>query len=121
MTPATAPTTPAVSAPVLVQVVTRAGRRCECTGRGCHGRTERCERALPAVRLLAAPRDVSVPVHAAWRIPTEELAAWCGRCFDHAQAQARRARTARLAGQAAAGVLPLDLDVAAGQVGTAVA
>jgi hypothetical protein len=71
--------------PVLVEVVTRAGGRCECTRRGCHGRSVRCEQALPGIRLIAAPRDPAVPGYAAWRVPAGELAAWCNRCHQNTQ------------------------------------
>jgi hypothetical protein len=88
--------TGAVCPPVLVAVVTAAGRRCECTRPGCHGRSQRWERTLPPARLLTAPRDVTVPTDAAWRLSVEELAAWCQRCHDHALAEARRPRRAVL-------------------------
>jgi hypothetical protein len=98
-----------VPSPVLVQVVTAAGHRCECTRTGCHGRADRCGRGLPAHRLVAAPRDITVPAHAAWRVPVAELAAWCDRCHEHGQTAGRRARSTALAEAAAAVVLPLDL------------
>jgi len=101
--------TPRVAAPVLVQVVTRAGHQCECTGRGCHGRSGRCERTWPTHRLVAAPADVTVPVHASWRVPPAALAAWCGRCLDAARAAGRRDATA--AGQAKSTPLPIDGDL----------
>lgn len=83
-----------VATPLLVQVVTAAGGQCECTRRGCHGQAARCEQETPRVRLIAAPRDVSVAPHAAWRVPVEELAAWCERCYARAWTEAQRARDA---------------------------
>ena len=117
-----APTTGAVlvASPVLVAVVTAAGRRCECTRVGCHGKTARCERAMPGHRLVAAPRDVTTPEHAAWRLPVAELAAWCSRCHDHAMAEARRARQAvlraELLGDLALFGAPADAPTGAGVV-----
>jgi hypothetical protein len=84
-----------VAVPVLVRVVTAAGGRCECTGRGCHSTKEaRCPHESPAWRLTAAPRDLSGPAFAAWRVPVEQLAAWCSPCLDHGQRLAARARAA---------------------------
>ena len=107
MNATTSPTSGVANVPVLVQVVTRAGRRCECTRRGCHGRAERCERAMPGIQLNAAPRDHTVPMHQAWRAPVAELAAWCGRCFEQAQADGRRDRAAALARRLEDDALPL--------------
>lgn len=84
-----------VPSPVWVQVVTAAGRRCECTG-ACghpHDRREpeaRCEATGTGRVLYAAPRDSGVPAEAAWRVPTGELAAWCAGCLDGARAASRR-------------------------------
>jgi hypothetical protein len=117
-----APTTGAalVASPVLVQVVTTAGHRCECVGKGCHGKSARCARTMPGHRLVAAPRDVTTPEHAAWRLPVRELAAWCQRCHDHAMAEARRARQAglraELLGDLALFDVPADVPVGAGAV-----
>jgi hypothetical protein len=97
-----------VVAPVLVAVVTAAGRRCECTRKGCHGTPARCERAWPEHRLAAAPRDVTIPAHAAWQVPVQDLAAWCERCHDLGQKAGQRERSAAPA--AAAGALPLDIE-----------
>jgi hypothetical protein len=91
--------------PVLVEVVTRAERRCECTRRGCHGQGERCVRGLPASRLIAAPRDITVAPHAAWRVPVAELAAWCVKCFERAQADGRRERNAAATARLSAATL----------------
>ena len=94
-----------VAAPLLVQVVTAGGGQCECTRRGCHGRAERCEHETPQFRLIAAPRDVTVAPHAAWRVPVEELAAWCERCYARARAEGQRARDAAAQQAAMADVL----------------
>ena len=51
---------------------------------------------MPQQRLVAAPRDVTVPVVDAWRVPAAGLAAWCVRCHDHARTAARQARQAAL-------------------------
>lgn len=111
--PAVRAATDRVVVPVLVQVVTRAGHQCECTNRGCHGRVERCERTHPQVRLIAAPRDARVAVHAAWRVPVEELAAWCPSCCERAQASARRQRVEDAARRLAAHALPIGLPICA--------
>jgi hypothetical protein len=103
-----------VPVPAFVEVVTRAGRRCECTGRGCHGSGERCQRSQPGQRLIVAPRDVTVPARLAWRVPLPELAAWCVRCHDLAVADRRR--RGRESAAASVPTLPLswpqDLEMA---------
>ena len=81
-----------MAGPLLVQVVTAADGQCECTRPGCHGRSARCEHRTPQVRLIAAPRDVAVAPHAAWRVPVEGLAAWCERCYTHARTEGQRTR-----------------------------
>lgn len=98
---------PQVSVPVFVQAMTRAGRRCECTRRGCHGRSGRCERSHLGSRLVVAPRDASVPAQSVWRVPVADLAVWCPRCHAIAVCDGTRAR-AELARQAH-DVLPLAL------------
>ena len=96
-----------VAAPVLVDVVTRAGGICQCTRKGCHGRTDRCERGMPAVALVAAPVDITVPAWSAWRVPTSGLIAWCPRCLDLALAAGRKARCEALRDAAEAATPPL--------------
>jgi hypothetical protein len=100
-----------VAAPVFVQVVTEAGRRCECTG-AC-GRVHRtpegrCGTEQGLQRLFVAPRDPAVPAEAAWRAPVEGLAAWCGPCLDAAR------RAAVLPGSAVAGARQAALDLGQG-------
>lgn len=79
---------------VLVEVVTRAGLRCQCSG-AC-GRKHRdsggrCASEHGTARpLFAAPSDPAVPEHTAWQVPVTELAAWCGPCLDAARRQAAR-------------------------------
>jgi hypothetical protein len=80
--------------PVLVQVFAAAGGRCECTQTGCHGNAGRCGHERPGHRLVAAPRDGSVPEQAAWRVQVEDLAAWCGPCLDVAGRRGRAERAA---------------------------
>jgi hypothetical protein len=75
-------------------VLERAGRRCECTGTGCHGAQTRCPRALPAHVLIVAPADPSCPPALASRLPASQMRAWCGRCWDLAARQARAQRAA---------------------------
>lgn len=75
------------SSPVWVQVVTDAGGRCECIDPGCHG-GGRCPRGGQVGRreqLIVGPRDPSVSVASASRLPRAELAAWCPRCLVRAQ------------------------------------
>ena len=72
-----------------VQVITAAGRRCECTG-ACGTRhpswSGRCVSGLlGAAPLLAAPRNPTTPPHRAWQVPPRDLAAWCPRCLDGAR------------------------------------
>ncbi len=114
---------PALPVPAWVQTVTRADRRCECTG-ACgtaHGlptvagpeadsvrppdagsavTVGRCGRGpgRPVVQIVAAPRDPSTPLAATWRLPVTDLAAWCPDCFSAAFRRHARAR----AGTAAA-------------------
>lgn len=85
-----------VPIPTLVQVVTDADGRCECTGAcGRPHRSDprgRCARLHLRERgscLVAAPRDPAVPAHRAWRVPTRDLAAWCQPCLDGARRRAR--------------------------------
>lgn len=73
-------TRPAVAIPLLVDVMTRAGRRCEAT-RTTRAGVVRCDHEAPAHELVAAPRDPAIPDHAAWRVPAEDLAAWCIPCL----------------------------------------
>jgi hypothetical protein len=75
-------------------VLERSGRRCECTGSGCHGAQTRCPRALPAHVLIVAPADPSCPPALASRLPASQMRAWCGRCWDLAARQARAQRAA---------------------------
>jgi hypothetical protein len=103
-----------VPAPTWVHVVTVAGRRCECAGacgRAHKGTGGRCVsehgRARP---LYAAPRDPGVPAGSAWRLPVEELAAWCGPCLDAARRRATLPVTATVAEQLAV----VDVAVLAG-------
>ncbi len=95
---------PAVPAPVWVQTVLRAGRRCECTGE-CGVRHDaadeppagedlagRCPAGPhgPVVRLVAAPRPSTYSLADVWRLPADELAAWCQPCLAGAFAAADR-------------------------------
>jgi len=75
-------------------VLERAGRRCECTGSGCHGASPRCPRALPAHVLIVAPADPSCPPARASRLPASDMRAWCARCWELAARQARAQRAA---------------------------
>jgi hypothetical protein len=75
-------------------VLERSGRRCECTGSGCHGAQTRCPRALPTHVLIVAPADPSCPPALASRLSASQMRAWCGRCWDLAARQARAQRAA---------------------------
>jgi hypothetical protein len=75
-------------------VLERAGRRCECTGAGCHGAQRRCPRALPTHILHVAPADPSCPPATASRLPASDMRAWCARCWELAARQARAQRRA---------------------------
>jgi hypothetical protein len=116
-----------VPAPVWVQVVTAAEGRCECTLARCHGASsrtssssatsaapvggsQRCEREHPTWVLVAAPRDPQVSERAAWRVPAEDLAAWCAPCLDGARAAERRAAAERAARELEAALLPLPAE-----------
>ena len=92
-----------MNAPLLptstwVHVVTVAGHRCECGGvcGRTHEKTEgRCDRGRDRAvsdRLYAAPTDPQVPAAQAFRVPVEDLSAWCGGCLDRSRrlAAARR-------------------------------
>jgi hypothetical protein len=97
--------TPAGS--IYVQVITAAGGTCECAGvcgRDHRSGGGRCARGHAAAgvlgesvdlmtRLYAAPADPSVPAHQAYRVPIEDLTAWCGPCLDGAQRLAKAAAT----------------------------
>ena len=76
--------------PVWVQVVTRAGRRCECTGACGHHAGRRCEASGEARRLVVAARDAGADPASAWRLPADALAAWCWGCYDAARRVALR-------------------------------
>ena len=80
-----------VSPVVWVQVVTDAGRRCECRG-ACgveHGAVgARCSAAGRGRTLLAAPRDPSTPADLVALCPRELLSAWCPGCLGAARREA---------------------------------
>jgi hypothetical protein len=76
-------------------VLERAGRRCECTGGGCHGASHRCPRALPTHILHVAPADPSCPPASASRLPASDLRAWCARCWTRAARAASAQRVAQ--------------------------
>lgn len=90
----------ALANPVWVEVITRADWRCECagecgrthksTGYRCGQRQDWMEVDASRAVLLVAPRDLTVPDHAAWRLPAAELAARCGPCLDAARRSAAR-------------------------------
>jgi hypothetical protein len=71
------------------RVIEAAGGRCEYTGacgseHSCTG--GRCPAGhRTTARLYAAPRDPTVDRDIAWRVPPEQLAAWCGTCLDAAR------------------------------------
>ena len=98
-----------VPAPTWVHVVTVAGRRCECTGacgrdhsrRDGDGRCPTGSERITRDRLVAAPTDPSVPTARAYRVPVEDLQAWCPGCLVRAR---RLAATTRQPGPAS---LPL--------------
>lgn len=102
-----------VMVPVLVEVVSRAGRRCECAG-AC-GRKHKDAGGRCATEhgtshpLFAAPRDPAVPEHTAWRVPVEELSAWCSPCLDAARRATARQVAARRAAELADATGELDL------------
>jgi hypothetical protein len=75
-------------------VLERAGRRCECTGSGCHGASHRCPRALPTHILHVAPADPSCPPASASRLPVSDMRAWCARCWTRAARAASAQRAA---------------------------
>lgn len=87
---------PPVSTPAFVQVVTLAGRRCQCGGvcgrehRDGAGRCTRGHEKAIQDRLYAAPADPTVPAHQAYRVPLGALSAWCGPCLDAARRRARQ-------------------------------
>lgn len=87
-----------VATPTWVSVVTGAGHRCQCGGvcGRSHDKTGgRCDRGLDRAipdRLYAAPTNPQVPAEQAFRVPVEDLSAWCGGCLDRSRrlAAARR-------------------------------
>ncbi len=90
-----------LATPTWVLVVTVAGRRCECAGACGRAHAEgagRCARGMGGGvvhRLFAAPRDPGVPAVSAWRVPVEDLAAWCATCLDAARRAAARTTAPR--------------------------
>jgi hypothetical protein len=96
---------PVLAAATYVQVVTAADGRCECAGscgrdhRAGGGRCPRGHAAAAVLgqssdlttRLYVAPADPAVPTHQAYRVPVEDLTAWCRPCLDGAQRLAMKA------------------------------
>jgi hypothetical protein len=82
-----------VPAPTWVHVVTVAGRRCQCTGvcgrdhshNHGDGRCPTGSEHITRGRLVAAPADPAVPPARAYRVPAEDLRAWCTGCLDRAR------------------------------------
>ena len=77
------------------RVVAQAVGRCQCEG-ACgrrHAKSQgRCTAglaAVPAARLFVAASDPYVDPERAWRLPVEQLSAWCGPCLDGARRAAR--------------------------------
>ena len=103
MTPTPGAGQPLVATTTWVQVVTTAGRRCECTGTCGRKHTTGKDRRptvggrcatnayeAPVARLYAAPADPAVPAGEAWRLAPSDLAAWCGPCLDGARRKHKR-------------------------------
>lgn len=97
---------PDVTAATWVQVVTNAGRRCQCEGACGHPHTTgtsqptpvegRCPAnatQTPAAHLYPTPTDPSVPASQAWRLPVSALTAWCGPCLHAAHRKHQRPPT----------------------------
>jgi hypothetical protein len=83
--------TPIVPTPLHVAVITAARLRCQCEGacgsphKAGGGRCDRGHDRAVSDRLIAAPADPSVPAARAYRVPAEDLRAWCTGCLDRAR------------------------------------
>lgn len=86
------------ASPLWVEVMTRAGYRCEGL---IHRSHDRCPHEHPGHELVVAPRDPAIAEHAAWRIPAADQAAWCPSCLADARRKAlvKRRRPRLCAGQ----------------------
>lgn len=86
---------PMIGAEVWQDVMTLAADRCQCQGAcgkkhlGKNRKPGRCERVQDEyvkgrgrIRLLAVPRDPSLPFHEAARLPARRLIAFCPECAD---------------------------------------
>ncbi|GAA3852020.1 hypothetical protein GCM10023084_02770 [Streptomyces lacrimifluminis] len=99
---------PMVGAEVWQDVMTLAGDRCQCQGAcgkkhaGPDRKPGRCEREQEEyvkgrgrIRLLAIPRDPSLPFHEAARLPARRLIAFCPECSDGVRRAIGRAAKAQ--------------------------
>jgi hypothetical protein len=86
---------PILGAAIWQDVMTLAGDRCQCKGAcgkkhtGPDRKPARCVRTNDEyvkgkgrVRLLALPRDPTLPFHEAARLPARRLIAFCPECAD---------------------------------------
>ncbi|MFG3048104.1 hypothetical protein ACGFZR_24630 [Streptomyces sp. NPDC048241] len=98
---------PLVGAEVWQDVMTLAEDRCQCQGvcgkkhMGPNRKPGRCERVADEyvkgkgrVKLLAIPRDPSLPWHEAARLPARRLIAFCPDCSDGVRRALNRAAKA---------------------------
>ncbi|WP_330236121.1 hypothetical protein [Streptomyces sp. NBC_00566] len=98
---------PIIGAEVWQDVMTLAGDRCQCQGAcgkrhtGPNRKPDRCPRVADEyvkgkgrVRLLAIPRDPSLPWHEAARLPARRLIAFCPDCSDGVRRAFNRAAKA---------------------------
>lgn len=93
------PIPPIADGPKWLDVITRAGERCECKRCPAHRRDRggRCEREHSQARpLIAAPADPG-PDPARHIITGKPLVAYCSPCYDHAVAYARKFRRQEIA------------------------
>src|SRR4051812_14327857 len=78
---------PGIDARLWTEVMSRSGYRCErvTTKRGHQPTRCSAEHRPPSVILVVAPRNPAVPEVSAWRVPPEDLAAWCSPCLSDAR------------------------------------
>jgi hypothetical protein len=100
---------PLVGAALYNQVLTLAGRRCQCQGAcgkkhapraakapwRCEHRQGQHVTKLGSVRLLAIPHDPSLPWHLAGQLPARRLIAFCPPCADGVRRAINRAAKAQ--------------------------
>lgn len=94
------PIAPFAVTEVWQAVMEAAGHRCQCTYRQhpAHRKHQggRCIRTTADTRLIAQPANPGPhPERTIATPPVAELAAWCGDCWDHAVAQARKGQRDR--------------------------